>query len=179
MKLDSLLPVVKGELSAHFHAHRTDDIFTAIRIAKEFNLKYSIVHCTEGYLIADELLKDNVTVFAGPNLCDRSKPELRSLSFENPGVLSKTGVKLGITTDHPVIPIQYLPLCASLAVKNGMDKMEALKAITINPASILGIDNRVGSIENGKDADLVLFDEDPFGFMAKVVSVWIDGIKIK
>jgi imidazolonepropionase-like amidohydrolase len=175
MKMEALMPVVRGELAAHFHAHRADDIFTAIRISREFGLRYSIVHCTEGYLIADELKKDGVTAIVGPNLCDRSKPELSALSFENPVVLSRAGIDIAITTDHPVIPLQYLPLCASLAVKAGMDTYEALRAITINPARILGIDNRVGSVKAGKDADLVLFDGNPLDVMTRVKRVIING----
>ena len=116
-KSAALLPCVRGELPVHFHAHRADDIFTAIRVAKEFGLKYSIVHCTDGASIADALAYEQVTAFAGPNLCDRSKPELRAQSFANPGALDRAGVTIGITTDHPVIPLQYLPVCAALAVK--------------------------------------------------------------
>jgi Imidazolonepropionase and related amidohydrolases len=174
----ALLPVVRGILPAHFHAHRADDIFTAIRIAREFGLRYTIVHCTDGSAIADELAADGVTAFAGPNLCDRSKPELRSQSFENPGILDRAGVKLGLTTDHPVIPLQYLPLCAALAVREGMDRDSALKAITINPAEILGVDNRVGSLEPGKDADLVIWDGDPLAVMSRPSAVWINGIRV-
>jgi len=175
IKCDSLIPLLNGEVSAHFHAHRADDIFTAIRIAKEFSLKYSIVHCTEGHLVPDELAEEGITAFVGPNLCDRSKPELKNSTFKNPAILSKAGIKFGITTDHPVVPLQYLPLCAALACKNGMDRNEALRAITIYPAEILGVADRVGSIAVGKDADLVLFDRDPFDIMSEVKGVWIDG----
>lgn len=178
IKDEALLPVIRGELPVHFHAHRADDIFTAIRIAKEFGLKYTIVHCTEGHIVADELAKEGITAFAGPNLCDRSKPELKEQSFINPAALSKAGLTIGITTDHPVIPLQYLPLCASLAVKNGMAHDEALAAITINPAKILGIDSRVGSLEVGKDADMVLYNGDPFEVKSTVRGVWINGEKV-
>ncbi len=174
-KSEALLPVVRGELTAHFHAHRADDIFSAIRIAKEFDLKYSLIHCTEGRLIADELAKEGVGAFIGPNLCDRSKPELRELSFRNPSELDSAGVKIALTTDHPVIPVEYLPLCASLAIKAGMDEYSALQAITINPAQMLGISERVGSIEAGKDADIVIFGGNPFEVMTKVRCVFIDG----
>lgn len=179
IKMEALVPVVRGELAAHFHAHRADDIFTAIRISKEFGLRYSIIHCTEGYLVADELKKEGVTAIVGPNLCDRSKPELTALSFENPALLSKAGITVAITTDHPVIPLQYLPLCASLAVKAGMDTDAALRAITINPARILGIDGRVGSIKTGKDADMVLLDGNPLEIMTRVKQVFIDGKAIR
>ncbi len=179
IKLEALVPLIKKEIPAHFHAHRADDIFTAIRIAKEFDIDYAIVHCTEGYLVADELVKDNVRAFCGPNLNDRSKPELKNLSFKNPGVLAKEGLEIGITTDHPVIPLKYLPLCAALAVKEGMSREDAYKALTINPAKILGIDQRVGSIKVGKDADLVLFDKDPLDIFSEVKSVFINGEKVK
>ena len=167
IKCASLIPVLKGEVEVHFHAHRSDDIFTAIRIAKEFHLNYVIVHGTEGYLIADSLKKEKARVLSGPFLCDRCKPELKNLTPKAPGILSKNGVLTAIVTDHPVVPLQYLPLCAALAVREGMDHAEALKAITINPAKICGIDDRVGSIESGKDADLVVFDSDPLSLTAK------------
>ena len=179
LKLDALLPVLKGEIPAHFHAHRTDDIFTAIRISKEFNIKYVLIHCTEGHLIADELVEENAFAVVGPSLCDRSKPELKSLTFDTPKVLDQAGLKICLTTDHPVIPVYYLPLCAALAVKSGMDAYNALKAITINPAEILGVDDRIGSIKVGKDADLVLFDGDPLDVRTKVKNVWINGEVIK
>jgi len=175
LKMEALIPLIEGKIPAHFHAHRADDIFTAIRISKEFNLRYSIVHCTDGSVIADKLASEKTTAFIGPNLCDRSKPELKEQSFKNPGVLSKAGVKFGLTTDHPVIPLQYLPLCASLAVKSGMDYEEAIKSITITPAQILGIDSRVGSIEAGKDADIVITDGDPLDIKTNIVKVFIDG----
>lgn len=164
MKCDALAKLIRGETKAHFHAHRADDIFTAMRIAREFSLDYTIVHCTEGYKIAEELAESNVTAFVGPNLCDRSKPELSGLTFDNPRILAENGVCIAITTDHPVIPINYLSLCASLAVKNGLDANEALKAITVNPAKILGIDNRVGMLKVGYDADLVMFNSHPLDF---------------
>jgi len=178
-KLDALMPVIRGELPAHFHAHRADDLFTAVRIAREFGLKYTLVHCTEGHLIAEDLAEIGVDALVGPNLCDRSKPELRELSFENPCVLHRAGVRVGITTDHSVVPIQYLTLCAGLAVKAGMPWEAALEAITINPARILGVDDRVGSIRVGKDADLVLTDGDPLAVMTTVKQVWIDGKTVK
>lgn len=174
-KCEALLPLVRGEVPAHFHAHRADDIFTAMRIAREFNLKYSLVHCTEGQMIAHEIAAEGVGAFVGPNLCDRSKPELKALSFANPSALDAAGVLIGLTTDHPVIPAEYLPLCASLAVKAGMDEYHAFRAITINPAKILGIDHRVGSIRPGKDADLVLFDGNPLAVMTRVRCVFCDG----
>nr|WP_300003468.1 amidohydrolase [Tissierella sp.] len=161
MKLEALVPVMKREIPLKAHAHRADDIFTALRIAKEFNLDITLDHCTEGHLIADELVKEGRAAIVGPSFGDRSKFELKNLTFDTPKVLVEAGLKIAITTDSPVTPLQYLPLCAGLAHKAGLDEMEALKAITINPAEIIGIDNRVGSIEVGKDADLVIFDKNP------------------
>ena len=175
IKLESMLSVIHGEIPLKAHAHRADDIFTAIRIAKEFGLKLTLDHCTEGHLIADELAKEGYDTIIGPSLTSKSKYELREKSFKTPGVLSKAGLKVAITTDCPVIPLEYLPICASLAVKSGMDREEALKAITINPAQILGIDHRVGSIKKGKDADIVIFDGDPLEIQSKVLYTIVDG----
>lgn len=175
MKLESLIPVVKGELNVKAHAHRADDIFTAIRIAKEFGLKMTIEHCTEGHLIADELAKEGFAAIVGPTFGERSKVELKEKTFDTPGVLHRAGVKIAIMTDHPVIPVHHLPMCAALAVRAGLDKETALKAITINPAEILGISHRVGSLEAGKDADVVVFDKHPFDIQAKTTCVLIDG----
>lgn len=167
MKSEALLPALKGDIEVHFHAHRIDDIDTAIRIAKEFHLNYVIVHGTEGHLITSRLLKEGTRVLAGPFLCDRSKPELKNLTPANPGILSNAGVPTAIITDHPVIPLQYLPICAALAVREGMKYEDALKSITINPAIICGIDDKVGSIEVGKDADLVVFETNPLEMTSK------------
>ena len=174
-KCEALLPVLTGELPAHFHAHRCDDIFTAIRLAKEFDLKFTIVHGTQGHLAAKRLKAEGVQVLAGPILCDRSKPELRDLTPANPGVLAGAGIETAVITDHPVIPIQYLPLCAGLAAREGMDREAALRAITIVPARICGMEDRVGSIAVGKDADLVLFDADPLTLAAKPRLVMVNG----
>jgi imidazolonepropionase-like amidohydrolase len=175
MKLESLIPVVTGELNVKAHAHRADDIFTAIRIAKEFGLKLTLEHCTEGHLIAEELAKEGYSAIVGPTLGTRSKYELREKSFDTPAVLHKAGVKIALMTDHPVIPVHYLPLCAALAVRSGLDEETALKAITINPAEILGIADRVGSLEVNKDADIVIFDRHPFDVQSKTTHVLIDG----
>ncbi|MCX7694671.1 MAG: amidohydrolase [Caloramator sp.] len=175
MKYESLIPVLKREIPLKVHAHRADDMFTAIRIAKEFNIDLTLDHCTEGHLIADELKEEGYPLIVGPSLSERSKVELRELTFETAGILSRKGIDIAIMTDHGVIPIQYLPLCAALAVKHGMDEMEALKAITINPAKILKIDDRVGSLEVGKDADIVVLDRFPLDVMAKTQCVLIDG----
>lgn len=175
IKLESLLPLVRGEIPAHFHAHRADDIFTAIRISKEFGLKYTIVHATEGHLIADELAKLHCDAIVGPNLADRCKPELVNQTFENPYLLDKAGVRIAITTDHPVTPLNFLPLCAALAEKNKLSHYSALRAITISPAEILGIESTVGSISVGKDADILLFSKDPLSIDATPERVYVDG----
>jgi imidazolonepropionase-like amidohydrolase len=174
-KNEALALVVNGELPAHFHAHRADDIFTAVRICGEFNLQYVLVHCTEGHLIAKELAKENARAVVGPIISDRSKPELRNLELKNAKILHEAGVLVAITTDHPVAPLQYLPYCAALAVKGGLDFYEALRAITINPAVILGIDNLTGSIESGKRADLVLYDGNPLEILSNVKMVVASG----
>ncbi len=170
-----MIPLLNRKIAAHFHAHRADDIFTAIRISKEFNLKYVIVHGTEGHLISDDLKEENTKVFSGPFLCDRSKPELSNLTPKNPGILSEKGILTSIITDHPVIPIQYLTICAALAVREGMDEMNALKAITINPAKICGIDHLVGSIDIEKDADLVVFKSNCLNLNSKPDMIFIEG----
>ncbi len=175
MKAEALIPALKGEIEVHFHAHRADDIYTAIRISKEFHLNYVIVHGTEAHLIADGLKNEGTRILAGPFLCDRSKPELKNLTPANPGILAEAGIPVAIITDHPVIPLQYLATCAGLAVREGMDPEEALKAITINPAKICGIDDQVGSIEVGKDADLVVFDANPLEMTAKPKLVIANG----
>ena len=175
---EALIPVIRGEEQAHFHAHRADDIFTAIRLAKEFSLDYVLIHCTEGHLIADELAKEGARAIVGPNLCDRSKPELLNLDFSNPAKLDEAGVLVALTTDHTVTPVQYLPLCAALAVRHGMDFERAFRAVTVNPAKILGLEDRIGSIRPGKDADFALFDGDPMDLRTRVAASWIDGRRI-
>ncbi len=174
-KNEALAPVVNGILPAHFHAHRADDIFTAVRIAKQFSLKYTLVHCTEGYLAAEELAKEGISAILGPNMTDRSKPELKNLSFENPKILNEHGILFSICTDHPETPIQYLPLCAALAHKNGLPYMTALEAITCNAAKILGVSDKIGMIKEGMDGDLVLFDGDPLNIYSDVIKTVING----
>lgn len=174
-KCEALLPVVRGELPVHFHAHRLDDIFTAQRIAKEFGLHYVIVHGTQAHQAAELLAQDGIQVLCGPILCDRSKPELKDLTPANPAILHQAGVQLAIITDHPVIPAQYLPLCAGLAVREGLPYETALRAVTLTPAEICGIADRVGSITPGKDADLVLFRDDPLTVAAKPQWVMAGG----
>lgn len=175
LKCEALVPALRKEMQVHFHAHRADDIFTAIRIGKEFDLDFVIVHGTEGHLIADELAEAGIRVMSGPILSDRSKPELKNLSVQCPRILSQTGLKPSLITDHPVIPIQYLRMCAGLAVAEGMDREEALKAITIYPAELCHLEDRVGSIAVGKDADLTVFDTDPLLLGAKPKLVFVNG----
>lgn len=174
-KLESLIKVLNKEIPLKIHAHRADDILTAIRIAKEFDVRYSLEHCTEGYIIKDILVEEGACAIIGPTLSDRSKIELREQNMKNPGILAKAGVKVAIMTDHPVIPVQYLCLSAAMAVREGMEEEDALKAITINAASICEIDDRVGSLEIGKDADIAIFDGHPFKIESKVVTTIING----
>jgi len=174
-KSAALVPVLKRKQKAFFHAHRADDLFTAIRIAKEFDLDAVLVHATEGHLIAEDLKTEGYPVITGPILCDRSKPELRNLTIENPAKLAAAGVLQAICTDHPVIPIQYLPLSAGLAIRGGLSRKEAMRMITRNPAVICGLDDRIGSLKAGKDADFVIFEGDPFTVYFKPEKVYING----
>lgn len=175
MKLEALIPVIKGEIPLKAHAHATEDIFTALRIAKEFGVKITLEHVTEGHLIVEELAKENVPLAVGPTLTSASKFELRNKSWTTPGLLAAAGCQVSIITDSPVIPQEYLPLCAGLAVHAGMDPFAALQAITINPAKHAGIADRVGSLEAGKDADIVITDGCPFEVSTKVKCVLVDG----
>lgn len=178
MKCESLLPLLEGKMKAHIHCHRADDIFTAVRLAREFGFGYVLVHATEGGMIAEELAGEGAPVFSGPYLCDRCKPELKNLSPATPGVLAAAGVPTSLVTDHPELPVQYLPLCAGLAVREGMAWEDALRAITIHPAAACGLDSRVGSLRPGKDADFVLFAENPLSLTARPVMVVLEGRRI-
>lgn len=175
LKNHALIPLLRREISAHFHCHRADDMFTAVRIAKEFDLKLVIVHATEGHLIADILGTEKLSAISGPVICDRCKPEMKGLELKNTAELVKNGVKTSICTDHPVIPIQYLPASAAMAVKGGLDLDSALEAITINAAEIAGIDDTTGSIAVGKDADLQLYCGNPLDIMNDPELVMING----
>ncbi len=179
LKMEILVKVLNREIPLKAHAHRADDILTALRIAREFNVDITLDHCTEGHRISDFLLEEEAKVIVGPLFSERSKVELKNMTFKAPGILSKAGVKVAMMTDHPVIPIQYLPVCAAIAVKEGMEEMEALKSITINAAEITGIADRVGSLEPGKDADIVIFDGHPLEFRTRAVWVFIDGYAVK
>jgi len=178
-KCEALIPLLRREIQAHFHAHRADDIFTAVRIAKQFDLDYVIVHGTDGHIIAGELAEEHVRVLSGPILSDRCKPELRNQTPQCPGILSRAGVEVALVTDHSVVPIEYLPLCAAIAVKAGMAYEDALRAITVNPARIVGIGDRVGSLAPGKDADFVIFNGDPLVLATKAVFVAVNGKRVK
>ena len=161
MKLEALLPVMRGQIPLKAHAHRSDDIFTSIRIAKEFGLKLTLDHCTDGAVIARELAQEGYPAFVGPSLGSKTKIELQSKSFAAPGILHEAGVKVSIITDAPVIPQHYLAMCAGQAVQAGLPMEEGWKAITCNPAQSIGIADRVGSLEPGKDGDVVIWSEDP------------------
>ena len=161
MKLEAMIPVINGEIPLKAHAHRADDILTAVRIAREFHVKITLDHCTDGSLIADELAKEGLPAFVGPSLGGKSKIELLNKSFRTPADLHAAGVSVSIITDAPVIPLQHLPLCAGLAVNAGLEEDEAWRAITITPATQLGVGDRVGSLEPGKDGDVVIWTADP------------------
>ncbi len=175
LKLEALVPVIKGEIPLRAHAHRADDIATAVRIAEEFGVEISWEHATEGHRIAEWIAEKGVPAVWGPSLGSRGKWEMRELGFDTPKILYEAGVKLAIQTDATGSNIRHLPIAAGMAVKHGLPYEEALRAITINPAEILGVADRVGSIEKGKDADLRILDGDPLELRTKVEMVLIDG----
>ena len=177
-KSTALKKVLTGEMLCKAHAHRADDIFTALRIAKEFGLKISIDHCTEGHLIADKLKNENALFCVGPILGDRGKCELRNKSLETMLAFEKAGIDFAIICDHPEVPQKDLRLCALVAARAGLKKETALRAITINAAKNCGIDDKVGSLKPGKDADFIVFDKHPMDFEAKVLTTYINGEKI-
>lgn len=168
-------PVFTRQIPVKAHVHRADDILTAIRIAKEYNLDMTLDHCTEGHLIAQEIKESGFPAIVGPSIASRNKIEVQYMDFKTAGILAKAGVTVAITTDHPVSLIQYLPICAGLAVKAGMDAEEGLKSITINPAKICKTDDRVGSLKVGKDADIAIFDGNPMETFTKTLYTIIDG----
>jgi imidazolonepropionase-like amidohydrolase len=178
LKLEALGMVLRREIPWRQHCHRADDIATAIRIADEFGYDLVIDHGTEAHLLADIIAARDIPVIIGPLFTSRSKVELRNRSLANPGRLARAGVTIAITTDHPVVPINFLVHQASLAVKDGLDRDTALRALTINPARIAGIDDRLGSIEPGKDADLVIWSGDPLDVLSRAVRVFMDGAEI-
>ena len=178
-RLEALIPVLRGELPVHIHAHRADDIATAVRICREYGLQFVVVHGTEGYRVTELLAAEGVGVITGPILTDRSKPELAGLTIENPARLAKAGVEIAICTDHPVTPIPYLPLCAAVAVRGGLEPEEALRAITLGGARLAGVAHRVGSLTPGKDADVVVTSGHPLEWTGSVEHVFINGIQVK
>jgi imidazolonepropionase-like amidohydrolase len=175
LRMESLVRVLKKEIPLKAHAHRADDIMTILRIAREFDINVTLEHCTEGHKIAEEIARTGFPAIIGPTLTGKTKVELKDRTFSTPGILAAAGVKVALMSDHPVIPTENLPVYAALAVKEGMAEEEALKAITINPAEILGIADRVGSIEPGKDADLVVFSGHPLDIKSRVEMVFVYG----
>ena len=178
-KLEALLPLIRREIPAHFHAHTADDIHTALRLSKEYNLRTVIVHGTEGYEICDSIKNETEGVLSGPILTDVSKPELRNMSDASAAIMSDSGIPTAIITDHPETPINYLMICAATAVRGGMDRIQALRGVTITAAKICGISERVGSVEKGKDADLVFYKKDALDITESPVYTMISGKLVK
>jgi len=177
-KLEAMLPVIRREIPLKAHAHRADDLFTALRIAKEFNVKITLEHVTDGSLIAEDLAKAGAMLAVGPSLGHKSKFELRHTSFKTPADLVAAGCHVSIITDAPVIPQEYLPLCAGLAIRDGMRPFDALKSITINAAEHIGCEDRIGSIEVGKDADIVIYEGSCFEVKSKTIATLINGKQV-
>lgn len=173
--LENMVKVLTRELPLRTHCHRADDMMTVIRVAKEFNIRVTIEHATEGHKIAHELASNDVAIIVGPSLTARSKVEVRDRTLATPGICAEAGVKVALMTDHPIIPVGYLPICAGLAVKNGMDEDEAMRAITLTPAEICGVGARVGSLVVGKEADVVVWDGHPFEYATHVEYTVING----
>ncbi|WP_129842588.1 amidohydrolase [Streptomyces sp. RFCAC02] len=176
--LEILVRVLDGELPWCQHTHRADDISTALRLADEFGYRVVINHATEGHLIADEIARRDIPVISGPLFTTRSKVELRERTLANPGILQRAGVKVAITTDHPVVPINFLVHQVTLAVKEGLDRDAALRTITANPAEILGLDDRVGALRPGLDGDIVIWSGDPLDVMSRALTVFIEGREV-
>ncbi len=178
LKLEALARVLRREIPWRQHCHRADDIATALRIADEFGYRLVVDHGTEAHLLADILAERGIPVVIGPLFTSRSKVELRNRSLANPGRLARAGVTIAITTDHPVVPINFLIFQAAIAVKEGLDRDTALRAVTLAPATIMGVDDRVGSLAVGKDADLCLWSGDPLDVSSRVEAAWMDGREI-
>ncbi|MFL6143105.1 MAG: amidohydrolase [Labedaea sp.] len=176
--LETLIRVLAGELPWSQHTHRADDIATAIRLSEEFGYRLVVNHGTEGHLIADLLADKGIPVIIGPLLTNRSKVEVRRRHLRNPGILARAGVKIAITTDHPVVPIHFLVHQATLAMKEGLDADTALRSITVNPAEIMSLDDRVGALRPGLDADLVIWSGDPLDVMSRAMRVFIGGREV-
>lgn len=178
-KNEALADVINKKIPVHIHAHRADDICTAIRIKNKYGLNMVIVHATEGHMIADTLSKNNISAMVGPSLCDRGKEEMKNMSVKTTADLIHSGIPTAIITDHPETPLQYLPVCAGLAIRGGADFDEAIRAITINPAKICGIDNRVGSLKIGKDADFSIYKNDPTDIKNEPKMVFVNGKRVR
>lgn len=169
------LPVLRGEIPLKAHVHRADDILTAVRIAKEFHLRMTLDHCSEGHLIREELKAAGFPAIVGPDMASRNKIEVQNMAFKTAGLLAEYGILTAVTTDHPVSKIQFLPICAGLAVKAGMSPEEGLRSITINAAKICGVDDRVGSLAPGKDADIAVFTGNPMEVFTRTLYTLING----
>ena len=179
MKLEAMIPVLRREIPVKIHAHRADDICSAIRIGKEFDVDVTIEHCSDGDAVAPVLARERLPIMLGPTLSDRSKPELRNLTFDTYKNLSELGLDVAIITDHPEITIENLPLCAAMAVKYGMSEKKALEAITITAAKNCRIEKTIGSLEVGKDADIAVFTDLPTRFEAICEMTFINGEQVK
>ena len=179
LRLHALLPVVRGEMPLKAHAHQANDILTAVRIAKEFGVKLTLEHVTEGALIVDELVRAGAPLAIGPTFGQPSKVELQHKSWQTPGILSRAGCHVSIITDSPVTEQAHLRFCAAMAVQSGMDPFEAFRAITLYPAEHIGVADRVGSIEVGKDADFALMDGDLFALATRVVAAFVGGVRVE
>lgn len=178
LQTEHIAKALDGGIPVRAHAHRADDILTAIRLRDEFHLDLVIEHCTDGHLIVDELREAGVPVTVGPSLSNRAKVEMEHVTFRTPGILAKAGVDVAIITDHPCTPIQYLPICAGIAMREGMEEYDAFKALTITPAKILKIADRTGSLKTGKDADVVVWDNHPLEIMGKPKMVFVNGTQV-
>ncbi len=177
-KMECYRPLFEGKIPLKAHAHRADDIFTAIRIAEEFGLGLTLDHCTEGHLIAEEIAKSGYPAIVGPSLSSRSKPEVSQCDFKTAGILHDAGVTVALTTDHPVSRLQYLPLCAAYAAKEGLGEYNALRSITIDAARICRVDDRIGSLKVGKDADIAIFDGSPLEIRSTLRATFINGKQV-
>ena len=175
LRYEAYRPVFEKKIPLKAHVHRADDILSAIRIAKEFDLDMTLDHCSEGHLIVEEIKKSGFPAIVGPDLSSRNKIEVQNMAFKTAGILSKAGILTAVTTDHPVSIVQTLPLCASLAIKEGMEIEDALRAITIHAAKICGVDDKIGSLDEGKYADIAIFDRHPLDIFAKTMCTMIRG----
>jgi len=178
LQMEHICKALGGGIPVRAHAHRADDILTAIRLRDEFGLDLVIEHCTDGHLIVNELREAGVPVTVGPSLSNRAKVEMEHVTFRTPGILAKVGIDVAIITDHPCTPIQYLPICVGIAMREGMEEYDAFKAVTITPAKILKIADRTGSLKAGKDADVVVWDRHPFEITGKPYMVFVGGQQI-